>query len=818
MLATNIGALTTRGQLIRMVLFPASVKFKYNDQLPVVYGIMSVYAAILVFVLLFATDLGSAVATYLAVLCTVAMTLNPRLPVSMVMGQSVSAGRLEDPNGPYQIKCLQPGRIPIAGKISTMVFDKTGTITKGGMDFASVIAVVSGAFLSRVDFDHSDPECQANRDKVMDQQLIPTFLCRALVSCHTVKKLKTGSLVGNQVECAMVRTCGWSLGHRQIISPRGEILTVVRELEFDHHRMTSGAVVRDETGKVQVFIKGSYEKVLEIALPQSVPSNYDHVTQKCAKENFYTLGISTKELPSQMTDQQLADLPRRQLEDGVSVCGLLLFRNEMKADSPLAMEMLKKGSIRSVICTGDNALTGIAIGRQCGIVTSGLCLKGNIEGGRLVWKDPDNESLGYVTPGSPDPKCQLAVTCSAWRFLHLQDHVYLQTIWPRLVVFARMKPDDKINVVRYLQSEEALGSNLPYPYSKSGVVVSIAQYQKSSTPFSQHATAMAAPATPQETSVFMQLGAAITCLTDKIDKMTVSTQDTTSAIRKIEANQGGGPPDSWWTDKFGNTPLTVSRSEPQYCFFTVCRRSERRCCIFTVRRSRSHIFGEPSGPRKPQQRTKQKPQANPSHPKLPMMQKPRRQQKQKPSRQQRSSYEQEGDISLTTVPDLIREGRACLATNLATFQYFMVYAFTLTTIRTSFLVMAALSFGEWVWVTMDLGIGSKAQPELTRFRPTATLLGARTISAILFPYFSGLILLVVSIFLLRWSVGGTGGCFLGPQLKYWQNSTMSYWTPPDASEPWWLPSPDNSCLPPQRTLDEIPEKSTVISTGKGFKV
>lgn len=95
---------------------------------------------------------------------------NPMLPVSMVMGQSVSAGRLDDPKGKYQIKCLQPGRtdcvalvahwklnevdvavpcgtaesagpqrpmhpfaehrIPIAGKISTMVFDKTGTITK----------------------------------------------------------------------------------------------------------------------------------------------------------------------------------------------------------------------------------------------------------------------------------------------------------------------------------------------------------------------------------------------------------------------------------------------------------------------------------------------------------------------------------------------------------------------------------------------------------------------------------------------------------------------------------------------------------------
>ena len=29
-------------------------------------------------------------------------------------------------------------RIPVAGKISVMVFDKTGTITKSGMDFTAV--------------------------------------------------------------------------------------------------------------------------------------------------------------------------------------------------------------------------------------------------------------------------------------------------------------------------------------------------------------------------------------------------------------------------------------------------------------------------------------------------------------------------------------------------------------------------------------------------------------------------------------------------------------------------------------------------------
>lgn len=33
---TDVGALTTRGQLVRMVLFPTAVRFKYLDQLPIV--------------------------------------------------------------------------------------------------------------------------------------------------------------------------------------------------------------------------------------------------------------------------------------------------------------------------------------------------------------------------------------------------------------------------------------------------------------------------------------------------------------------------------------------------------------------------------------------------------------------------------------------------------------------------------------------------------------------------------------------------------------------------------------------------------------
>jgi len=793
---TNVGALTTRGQLVRMVLFPASVKFKYNDQLPIVYSIMSIYIAIVVLVLITLSDIGSLVATYLTVLCTVAMALNPMLPVSMVMGQSVSAGRLDDPKGDYHIKCLQPGRIPIAGKISTMVFDKTGTITKAGMDFAGVYGVSGQRFCEKVQFDDMDPESQQNRNLIDNAALVPAVLRRALATCHTVKQLgSTGALVGNQVECAMVRTVGWSLGKQEMTSPQGEVLRIVRELEFDHHSMTSGAVVRDSSQRLEVFIKGSYEKVKSLALPQTVPPDYDQVTMQCAKQNYYTLGISNKDLGS-MSDDQVRNMPREQLERDVSICGLLLFRNEMKADSPDAIESLKEGSVRSVICTGDNELTGIAIGRLCGVVTTSICLRGTMENGKLVWNDPDNEGH-RVSPDYPDPHCQLALTCSAWRYLYEQKQD-LEHLWGRCVVFARMKPDDKINVVKYLQGR--------------GLVVGMAG-------------------------------------------------DGGNDCGGLRAAHAG---------------LALSDAEASMV------------APFSTGR-----LGKGAA---------------------------------------------KNDISLTTVPDLIREGRACLATNMATFMYFMVYAFLLTTLRTFYIVFLNISLGEWVWMTNDIGVGvimmffmtqSWAKPTLAKYRPTATLLGLRTISGVMVPYGLGCILLALLTVILHstawydplnpnwihvlpkdWmkkgdnydsaigvlilfivlsttayvntyggdfrraicrnvginimyalflfvvffmalskpnelnciyrvncdtqsslacknipvlsqlSVGGTGGCFLGVQVRYWQEETDSHpdYVPLDPDHPWWQPVPEKDCLPPGSTLAKIPLNSTTISTGKGFKV
>ncbi|CAJ1402657.1 unnamed protein product [Effrenium voratum] len=69
------------------------------------------------------------------------------------------------------------------------------------------------------------------------------------------------------------------------------------------------------------------------------------------------------------------------------------------------------------------------------------------------------------------------------------------------------------------------------------------------------------------------------------------------------------------------------------------------------------------------------------------------------------------------------------------------------------------------------------------------------------------------------SVGGTGGCFLGSQLKYWQNVTdaLPNYVPKDPEHPHWLPDPSEDCLPPAGTLAKIPLESKMISTGLGYQ-
>merc|ERR1719410_625485 len=584
-------------------------------------------------------DLGDWIGKYVMLLNTIAMCISPMFPVSLVMGQATAAKRLQND---HEIQCLQPGRIPIAGKISTIVFDKTGTITKDGMDFDSVIPVDDSSKLGdRVKIDPDRPE--ANPDKI-DRE-VPELVRHALAACHTVTTLPDKTLVGNAVECAMVAAAGWEI-REDSVSRGSETLPLVKKLDFDHKRMTSGVIVKTATSLV-VYIKGSYEKIEAISKKEAVPANYGSVTEQCAKDGYYVLGIAYKTLPLS-AEATLTDMGRDEIEEGLSICGLILFRNEMKKDSPQAMRELEEGGIKSVICTGDNALTGVSIGRECGIVKNHDVLLGEIgqQSGMVEWRDPDNSAIVDVDPFHADYRNrELAVTQGAWRYFHKHPGE-LKELIDRMRVFARMKPEEKINVVKFFQ-----GMGLVVGMSGDG------------------------------------------------------------------GNDCGGL-------RAAHAGLALSDAEASMVSPFATGRDQK---------------------------------------------------------------------SLLTMVDLIREGRACLATNIATFTSFMVYCFTLTTIRTVLGVESALSFGEFVWFLMDVGINiilvgtmttSGPTEKLGKYRPTATLLGPRTLIGIAYPYVSSILFFGIARVMVSYQdfYTETGGVFdsiadIGLLSQFWMLRGDNYVSP-----------------------------------------
>lgn len=80
---------------------------------------------------------------------------------------------------------------------------------------------------------------------------------------------------------------------------------------------------------------------------------------------------------------------RANLEQGLTFLGLLLFRNELRPCSALAVKELSAGGVESRIVTGDNVWTGLRVADQCGVVHMQkmmMCVGDLDKDGRMVWE------------------------------------------------------------------------------------------------------------------------------------------------------------------------------------------------------------------------------------------------------------------------------------------------------------------------------------------------------------------------------------------------------------------------------------------------
>ncbi|GAA5922543.1 hypothetical protein JCM1841_006194 [Sporobolomyces salmonicolor] len=254
-------------------------------------------------------------------------------------------------------------------------------------------------------------------------------------------------------------------------------LGVLRTFDFvSSLRRMSVLVKKLKSNSVEAYVKGAPEVMLDICDKSTIPSDYEDVLADYTKNGFRVIALAGKSMPG-LTWIKAQRLKREAVESDLRFLGLVVFENKLKPGTTPAIATFRAAHIPTRMVTGDNVRTAISVGRECGMIlpTSRIFLptflKGNASTPRsmLEWTDVDDEShkldsysLKQILPdqasvysGYSDEArdYHLAVTGDVFRWM--MDFGALETLQRMLVkgvIFARMSPDEKHELVERLQS------------------------------------------------------------------------------------------------------------------------------------------------------------------------------------------------------------------------------------------------------------------------------------------------------------------------------------------------------------------------------
>ncbi|KAH9851454.1 Ca-transporting ATPase [Lenzites betulinus] len=506
-LVVRTGFYTTKGALVRSMLFPKPTGFKfYRDSIrfiAVLAGVagLGFCASAVQFV-----RLGVRWHTILLrALDLITVVVPPALPATLSIGTSFAISRLRK-NG---IFCISPSRVNVAGQINVCCFDKTGTLTEDGLDILGVRAPERNtARFGELLADVHDLPAPAGRERA-------NFLY-ALATCHSLKMVG-GEVIGDPLDVKMFEFTKWTLeegtvagagvvknkavGDRPaalvqtVVRPPGSAqfriedalkgagkhahfleLGVIRTFEFvSALRRMSVIVKRLKSTSMEIYVKGAPEVMAEICDKSSFPSDYDDLLSYYTKRGYRVIAMAGKSIEG-LSWLKAQKLKREQAESNLQFLGLIIFENKLKPGTTPAIQTLRAAHFACRMITGDNPLTAVSVARECGLINPAAhvfaptFIRGNASSplSKLEWASMEEPTWTLddysLKPSAPPAQrlveleelethdYTLAVTGDVFRWI--MNHAPLETMQRMLVktqIYARMSPDEKNEVVERLQ-------------------------------------------------------------------------------------------------------------------------------------------------------------------------------------------------------------------------------------------------------------------------------------------------------------------------------------------------------------------------------
>jgi cation-transporting ATPase 13A3/4/5 len=387
-LVVRTGYLTSKGSLVRDILYPKEVNFPFYRDSYIFVGFMALVGIVgFMIVVPILIRMGTET-TVLITKCLdlITITVPPALPAAMSVGVAFAVVRLKK----TKIFCTSPNRVNVSGRIQMMVFDKTGTLTEDGLQMMGVRASKGSI---------SDPHgtsCHFEEFAASIKSIIPRFskdseflsskvviLNEAMASCHAITRVEY-ELLGDPLEIRMFESTGWMLDeniseeerHQHILakvktttlSKETYEVAIIKRFDFEAALQRMSVLVKNQLdSSIRAYVKGSPEKIMELCHPSSIPAGFHSILEDYTRMGYRVIALSFKMIPTSNT-LELTAMAREKVEKDLTFLGLLVMENKLKDATKGTIKTLNECHIRTIMATGDNNLTAISVARECNIL------------------------------------------------------------------------------------------------------------------------------------------------------------------------------------------------------------------------------------------------------------------------------------------------------------------------------------------------------------------------------------------------------------------------------------------------------------------
>ena len=392
LLITETGLKTQLGKIASMIMNVEETQTPLQKRLDSL-SVMLVRGALVVVVIVFITGLlrGIPVQEMLLTAISLAVAAVPEgLPAIITISLSLGAGRMVKRHALIR-------RLPAVetlGSVTTICSDKTGTLTKNEMT-ATLFALpghddvrVSGVgynteggfFAMHGEYGGGDDEPINPRQNAPVGRFLKAMALATDAYLETNEEGKT-EVVGDTTEGALVvaaRKVGWTREQLEADMPR------VAELPFSSERKAMTTIHEQRVDDGDLFpdsaylaiTKGAPDRLVEWARAEHMPDGVQPLTDErrgkwreqineMASRGLRVLGVAYRNL-----DAVPAEV-KPEIERELVLLGLIGILDPARPEARAAVQTAREAGIRSIMITGDHALTAEAIARDLGIIEEG---------------------------------------------------------------------------------------------------------------------------------------------------------------------------------------------------------------------------------------------------------------------------------------------------------------------------------------------------------------------------------------------------------------------------------------------------------------